>query len=90
MRPPTRPSAAILALLVASLSRSAIAGAVEGAPDVTNVSYPNDLASETGLAAPVFDCPFAAAHSDPDGRERRASVSRVTRAFAASHPEAGA
>src|SRR5664279_1341980 len=90
MRPPTRPSTAILALLVAFLPWSAIAGGVEGAPDATNVSYPNDLASTTGLAASVSDCPFAASHSDPDGRERRASVSRVTRAFAASHPEAGA
>ncbi|MEO8587549.1 MAG: DUF1549 domain-containing protein [Acidobacteriota bacterium] len=36
------------------------------------------------------DCPLAASHADPDGRERRASVSRVTRAFAASHPAAGA
>ena len=90
MRPPTRPSAAALALLAAFLPGSAFAGAVPEAPGATNVSYPNDLASETGPAAPVSDCPFAASHSDPDGRERRASVSRVTRAFAASHLEAGA
>ncbi|MDL2716355.1 MAG: DUF1549 domain-containing protein [Acidobacteriota bacterium] len=36
------------------------------------------------------DCPLTASHADPDGRERRASVSRVTRAFAVSHPAGGA
>ena len=37
---------------------------------------------------PVSDCAFVASHADPDGKARRAAVSRVTRAFAVSHPAA--
>ncbi|HEX7671062.1 MAG TPA: DUF1549 domain-containing protein, partial [Polyangiaceae bacterium] len=34
------------------------------------------------------DCAFVASHADPDGRARRAEVSRVTQAFSPGHPAA--
>lgn len=89
-----RPSLAVLALLAASLAGRAFAdsfadslpGAGERAPEAFNVQRGNDLALATGSLAPASDCAFAASHLDPDGHERRASVTRVTRAAAASHP----
>ena len=92
MRPPTRPSVAALALLAALLPgrafTEALAGVVERASDSANVQHGNDLTVAPEVRGPAADCAFAAAHIDPDGRERRASVSRVTSAFAASHPVA--
>ncbi len=94
MRPPTRPAFAGLALLAAVLPGRAfadsLASAVERAPGAANARRGNDLASAAGPLAPASDCAFVVSHADPDGRARRASVSRVTRAFAVSHPAAGA
>jgi hypothetical protein len=94
MSPPRHRSVAVLALLAAILPGRAfadsLAGAVEMAPGAANAQGGNDLARATGPVAPASDCAFVASHADPDGRERRALVSRVTRAFAVSHPAAAA
>jgi hypothetical protein len=90
MSPPRRRSVAVFALFAAALSRSSSAGAVEMAPDAANAQRGNDLTLAAETLAPTSDCSFVASHADPDGREQRASVSRVTRAFAVSHPAAGA
>lgn len=90
MSPPRRRSVVVLALLAAILPGSSLDGAVEARGDAANVQHGNDLASATGPLTPASDCAFAASHADPDGRERRASVSRVTRALTTSHPAGGA
>ncbi|MCM3875964.1 MAG: DUF1549 and DUF1553 domain-containing protein [Thermoanaerobaculia bacterium] len=103
---PRRPAVAVLALLAAVLSGRAFAdafvdsladsladsltGAAERASGAANAQRGNDLAFATGHLAPASDCAFAASHVDPDGRARRASVSRVTRVMAASHPAGAA
>jgi hypothetical protein len=90
MRPTVRPFAAVFALLACLPPGSASAGVIERESDASNAQIGNDLAIETRPLAGASDCAFVPSHSDPDGRQRRASVSRVTSAFAASHPAAGA
>ena len=86
MRPPALPSVAAFALLAALQPGSSFASSVEEVSRAVNIQQGNDLASVTAALAPAADCAFVASHADPDGRDRRASVSRVTRAFAVSHP----
>ena len=86
MRPPALPSVAALALLAALQPGSSFASSVEEVSRAVNIQQGNDLANVTAALVPASDCAFVASHADPDGRERRASVSRVTRAFAVSHP----
>ncbi len=64
------------------------ATAAEEGESTSNAQSPSDLAAPDALLPAVADCAFAPSHVDPDGRARRAAVSRVTRAFAASHPAA--
>jgi len=90
MSPHRRRSVAVFALFAAILSSSSLASAVEMAPGEANAQRGNDLTLPAGTLAPTSDCSFGPSRADPDGRERRASVSRITRAFAVSHPAAGA
>ena len=79
-------SAGALALFAALLLSGSFADGAEEAAGVSNVQYGNDLAASSGLAPAAPDCAFVPSHVDPDGRARRADVSRATFAFAASHP----
>jgi uncharacterized protein DUF1549/uncharacterized protein DUF1553 len=71
------------------LSGSLLWAAEEG-ESVSNVQSRSDLAAHDAPFAAMADCAFLPSHLDPDGRARRDSVSRVTRAFAASHPAVAA
>ena len=82
---PCRSAAAFTLFAAFSLSGSFADGAEEAA-ELSNIQYGNDLAASTGLAPAAPDCAFVPSHADPDGRARRADVSRVTLTFAASHP----
>ena len=80
-------AAAALSLLLQS--GSSVWAAEEG-DSVSNVQRRRDLAAFSPPTAVPADCAFMPSHADPDGRVRRAGVSRVTQAFAASHPAAAA
>jgi hypothetical protein len=82
---PCRSAAAFTLFSAFFLTGSFADGAEEGAGP-SNVQYGNDLAAFAGFAPAVPDCAFMPSHADPDGRARRADVSRVTLAFAPSHP----
>ena len=83
MKRPVRPDlAAVLVLVLGAGTASAESAEPAGPRDA---SIPQDAAAP----APAADCTFEPSHADPDGRLRREAVSRVTRAFAASHPASG-
>ena len=64
------------------------ARAAEEVEPASNAQSPSDLAAPDAPPPAMADCAFTASHVDPDGRARRAAVSRVTQEFAASHPAA--
>ncbi len=79
------------AALSALLPSGSSAQAAEEGESVSNVQSRSDLAAPVPPAptvAAAADCALSPSHVDPDGRARRAGVSRVTQAFAASHPAA--
>ncbi|MFI5119196.1 MAG: DUF1549 domain-containing protein [Thermoanaerobaculia bacterium] len=78
---------AVAALAAVLPSGPAVQAAGEG-ETVANVQSRIDLAASAPTVAASADCAFLPSHVDPDGRMLRAGVSRVTRAFAASHPAA--
>ena len=88
---PVRSRFLAAAALSALLPSGSPARAVDGEEPPSNVQSRGGLAAsgrpEPTVAA-AADCAFAPSHLDADGRARRAGVSRVTQAFAASHPAA--
>ncbi|HEX2800133.1 MAG TPA: DUF1549 domain-containing protein, partial [Thermoanaerobaculia bacterium] len=79
------------AALSALLPSGSSAQAAEEGESVSNVQSRSDLTAPVPPAptvAAAADCAFSPSHVDPDGRARRVGVSRVTQAFAASHPAA--
>src|SRR3974377_63577 len=81
MRSATR-AAAFAALLAAA------SGAAANAKEAANPQEDRGLPGDPSAPVAAADCAFAAAHVDPDGRMIRATVSRATAAFAASHAPA--
>lgn len=86
MNPLHRRLVVVLAFFAVARPGGALAESAGEPAQAANVQRGNDLASVAVLPAAVSDCGFVPALADPDGRERRAAVSRVTRALAASHP----
>jgi hypothetical protein len=86
MSPLPRRSAAALTLVSALSLSGSFAGGAEEVAEPSNVQYVNGLATSANLAPAVSDCAFVPSHADPDGKARRANVSRVTLAFVPSHP----
>jgi hypothetical protein len=84
---PVRSRFLAAAALSAHLSSGSSAQAAEVGELVSNVQSRSDLAAPVQARAEA-DCSFVPSHADPNGRARRAGVSRVTQAFAASHPAA--
>ena len=88
---PFRSRIVAAAALLAVLPFGASAQAAENREPVSNVQNQSDLTTPeppAPIVAASADCAFLPSHADPDGRARRAGVSRVTQALAASHPTA--
>ncbi len=80
-------AAAALTVLPAAGPRLKAADQGESA---SNIQSRSDLAAGSGRIAAIADCALVPSHFDPDGHGRRAGVSRITQAFAASHAASGA
>ena len=81
MKPPARH--ALAALLGAVLGSGAGFAAGVDVPEGPDPGAP--VRQDAPPPPAAADCAFAASHADPDGQLRRASASRVTQSFAASH-----
>jgi hypothetical protein len=87
MSPLSRRSVALLAVFATFLPSGLRARPSEDPDSPPNLRNQNGLSDSIGSAS-AADCAFVVSHADPDGRLRRAEVSRVTRAFSAGHPAA--
>ena len=85
MSPATRRAALAASLAAVLGSDRSPAAPADARDDGANPQEIRELPNVRGESPAVTDCVFVASHADPDGRLRRAAVSRLTQSLAAAH-----